>query len=176
MFWFLPGYAETEVTSSWWNTGNKPGAGRFGPEILTTCESVWPHFKIFVSHCTRADGRADRWTHTNHFSGYFRPCETYGGIGMEERTGALNTLINLRKIKRTMQNSLLEMISPHVCREDATLETHRMIDLPFAGCRQALLAVRENNHNTVVSLANQPAWWKKNPFQGNGRDWYGNAM
>lgn len=36
-------------------------------------------------------------------------------------------------------------------------ETHHMIDLPFPGRRQALLAVRENNHNVVVSLANQPA-------------------
>lgn len=44
-----------------------------------------------------------RWTgrqmDTNHFSGYFRPCETYGGISIEERRGALNTVINsLKKI------------------------------------------------------------------------------
>lgn len=51
-----------------------------------------------------------------------------------------------------------------------------MINLPFPGRRQALLAVRENNHNVVVSLTNQPAWQKRKPFQGNGRDWYGNAM
>lgn len=42
-----------------------------------------------------------RWTgrqmDTNHFSGYFRPCETYGGISIEERRGALNTVINSLK-------------------------------------------------------------------------------
>lgn len=50
------------------------------------------------------------------------------------------------------------MISSHICNEeDAVLETHHMIDLRYSGCRQALLAVRENNHNALVSLANQPA-------------------
>lgn len=56
-------------------------------------------------------------------------------------------------------------------------ETHHMIDLPFPGHRQALLAVRENNHNAAVSLANQTASRKRNPFRGKWqRPVYGNAM
>lgn len=67
---------------------------------------------------------------------------------------------------------------PHrVCKNNrrCLCESHHMTDLPFPGRRQALLAVRENNHNVVVSLANQPAWQKRKPFQASGRGWYGNA-